>query len=63
MNYYEINEDEVTRWYKDGKLHREDGPAVEYPNGYCEWYINGNIYRISRWNSRMVVEWKTLSER
>ena len=28
-------------WYKNGELHREDGPAIEYGNGYKEWYING----------------------
>jgi hypothetical protein len=24
-----------------GKLHREDGPAVEYVNSTKEWYLNG----------------------
>lgn len=28
-------------WYRNGKLHREDGPAVEYANGNKEWYRNG----------------------
>ena len=28
-------------WYKDGLLHRTDGPAVEYPNGSKEWWVNG----------------------
>ena len=27
-------------WYHNGKLHREDGPAIEWANGYKEWYIN-----------------------
>ncbi len=22
-------------------LHREDGPALEYPNGLKSWYLNG----------------------
>jgi len=26
-------------------LHREDGHAVEYANGYKEWYINGKRHR------------------
>lgn len=26
---------------KNGKLHRLDGPAVEYDNGNVLWYING----------------------
>jgi hypothetical protein len=28
-------------WYRNGKLHREDGPAIEYSNGFKVWYING----------------------
>ena len=28
-------------WYLNGKLHREDGPAVERPNGTRFWYRNG----------------------
>lgn len=31
-------------WYKDGKKHRIDGPAVEYSNGYKYWYIEGKEY-------------------
>ena len=36
---------ETKRYYKDNKLHREDGPAVEYPNGYKEYYINDKLHR------------------
>ena len=25
-----------------GTLHREDGPAIEYADGYKEWYLNGD---------------------
>ena len=32
-------------WYINGKLHREDGPAVEYTNGQTEWYSNGLLHR------------------
>ncbi|MDP2696082.1 MAG: hypothetical protein Q8O87_02405, partial [bacterium] len=28
-------------WRLDGKLHREDGPALEFANGTKSWYING----------------------
>ena len=34
------------RWRKDGKLHREDGPAVEWDNGSEEWYINDIRHRL-----------------
>ena len=33
------------RWYKNGKLHREDGPASEYANGDKYWYKNGKSHR------------------
>ena len=26
---------------KNGKCHREDGPAIEFTNGYAVWYLNG----------------------
>ena len=33
-------------WYnKNGQLHREDGPAVEYANGSKWWYLNGNLIK------------------
>jgi hypothetical protein len=28
-----------------GKYHREDGPAVEWTNGYKKWYCHGKIHR------------------
>ncbi len=33
-------------WYKEGKLHREDGPAVEYTDGTKKWWIGGVLHRI-----------------
>ena len=32
-------------WYLSGKLHREDGPAIEWPNGAKEWFLNGKRHR------------------
>jgi len=29
-------------WSLNGKLHREDGPAIEYSNGDKVWYLNNN---------------------
>lgn len=26
-------------------LHREDGPAAEYVDGYNAWYLNGRLHR------------------
>jgi len=41
-----VFDDGTKKWYVDGKLHREDGPAIEWPNGNKEWYINDNLHRI-----------------
>jgi len=32
-------------WCLNGKLHREDGPAVECANGHKEWFLNGIRHR------------------
>jgi asparagine N-glycosylation enzyme membrane subunit Stt3 len=34
-----------TTWFINGKLHREDGPAIEGSDGYKAWYINDNWHR------------------
>ena len=33
-------------WYKNNKLHRINGPAIERENGYQAYYINGKCHRI-----------------
>ena len=46
--FIHINEYDVKRYYKDHEmtiLHREDGPAVVYPNGSKWWYLNGKLHR------------------
>ena len=38
----------ATYYYKDEActiFHREDGPAIEYPNGSKEWLIDGKRHR------------------
>jgi hypothetical protein len=37
--------DGTRKWYRGGKLHRTDGPAIEYADGTREWYRNGKIHR------------------
>jgi hypothetical protein len=37
---------EAFYWYKEGKLHRIDGPAIEYRNGTKFWYLKGLMHRI-----------------
>jgi hypothetical protein len=33
-------------WWLNGKLHREDGPALEHNDGAKIWYLNGERHRI-----------------
>ena len=40
-----IDEHGTKRWYINGKLHREDGPAVEWTDGEKQWFINGKFHR------------------
>ena len=41
--------DGTRMWYHHDKLHRADGPAVEYPSGDLEWYLNGMEYTFTEW--------------
>ena len=41
-----INEyGDVFYYNEKNESHREDGPAVEYANGYKAWYRNGKLHR------------------
>ena len=44
---YEVKvySDGTKEWYLNGKLHREDGPAIERSNGTKQWYLNGKLHR------------------
>ncbi len=33
--------DGYKEWFLNGKLHREDGPAVEWADGDKAWFLNG----------------------
>ena len=35
------------KWYLNGMLHREDGPAIEWYNDEKEWYQNNRKHRIN----------------
>jgi len=47
MKIYEVkvHDNGCKEWYLDGKLHREDGPAAEYPYGTKKWFLNGELHR------------------
>ena len=32
-------------WYLHGRMHRTDGPAVEYADGGKEWFLHGELHR------------------
>ena len=38
----------IERQYKNevGKLHKEDGPAVEHADGSKVWFLNGKRHRV-----------------
>jgi len=40
-------------WYRNGKLHREDGPAVECANGIKFWYLNDIEYTESAYKAEL----------
>lgn len=44
---YEYKEfvDGSKEWYRNGERHREDGPAVIWPNGTQYWLRNGEYHR------------------
>lgn len=35
----------TTTYYKNGKIHREDGPAIEWRNGNTHWLLNDRLHR------------------
>ena len=39
-----VYEDSI-EWYLNGKLHREDGPAIEWADGGKEWFLHGKRHR------------------
>jgi hypothetical protein len=36
-----VSADGYTSWWLNGKRHREDGPAAEWPDGGKFWYLDG----------------------
>ena len=40
-----VRADGTKEWYLNDKLHREDGPAMEFADGSKCWYLNGKLHR------------------
>jgi len=36
-----VREDGIQLWFRNGQLHREEGPAAVWPNGTRRWFLNG----------------------
>ena len=46
MDNPDIDEHGAKRWYNaNGRLHRDDGPAVIYASGTKDWYQHGYMHR------------------
>ena len=45
MGYDVIIEHDRTKWSKNNKAYRTDGPAIEYVSGDKMWYVNGLLHR------------------
>jgi len=41
----QVYNDGSKSWYLNGKLHREDGPAIDSVDGTKQWYLNGEYHR------------------
>jgi hypothetical protein len=43
--YRRVESKDSIKYYRGNKLHREDGPAIEWANGTKEWFRNGQYHR------------------
>src|SRR5271165_5431572 len=42
-----VSDNGTREWFNlNGKRHRVDGPAIEYPSGAKFWYLNGELHRV-----------------
>ena len=50
-----------THYYKDGQLHREDGPAAEHSSGKKYWLLEGRQHRLDgpavEWDEKGYYVW------
>ena len=51
--HYDLEFYHLRYWLdEDGLLHREDGPAVEWNDGYKAWWLNGKHITEKEYNAR-----------
>jgi hypothetical protein len=41
------------RWFKNGLLHREVGPAIIWSDGEKEWWLNNEEFTREEWLERL----------
>jgi len=41
-----VDQKGTIRWYQNDKVHRLDGPAVEWVSGTKKWFQNGKLHRL-----------------
>ena len=57
-NYNKVETTKYGKFYSlDDKLHRTDGPAIEYANGTKHYYINGNLGLILESEDQEEISW------
>ena len=52
----------IQHWFLNDKLHREDGPAVEFADGCKLWYLNGVNLTEAEFNTRTKAKELTINE-
>ena len=65
MITYKVTVDDygTKRWYLNDRLHREDGPAIEWVEGDKCWYLNDVSYTKEDWKKKVYpVKELTVSE-
>lgn len=61
--YFKIDEHGSICYFNDAdKLHRLDGPAMEWSRGYKSWWINGMVYTEKEWEKARCPSIETLKE-
>ena len=55
MKTYKVTVDDYGKqqWYRNNKLHREDGPAIIYSDGEKKWYLEGKDYREEDYHAKL----------
>ena len=57
----EVYDNGSKHWYLYGELHREDGPAIERPDGYKAWFLNDVRYTEEEYYNKLNPKAKELT--